>query len=127
MFGARASLSLWRYLAVETELTLTPTRIIASSEGALVIGARLHALVPLSPEAALSPFALAGGGIDAVALDSVLAQDDVDGSVHWGLGGRWRVDGRKELRVDARQLMGPARDGETAVLYQLSVGVALRW
>lgn len=126
MVGVRAAYAVVPRIAIEGELNLIPTKDDVLGDRVMVYGLGVHARVDLLT-GKIRPFAVAGVGMNVLRSSSPQMQNDVDQAYHWGLGVRWAMSERVDLRVDARQVIVPDRthDGATSD-YELMLGATYR-
>lgn len=126
LVGVRAAYVVLPRVAVEGELNLIPTKDDVLGDRVMVYGLGVHARVDLLT-GKIRPFVVAGVGMNVLRSSSPQMQNDVDQAYHWGLGVRWAMSERVDLRVDARQVIVPDRthDGATSD-YELMLGATYR-
>jgi OOP family OmpA-OmpF porin len=106
VFGLRLAFNVNRWLALEAEGQITPTRTRDDSGRLLVFGYRGHLLVHLMPPGVFRPFVLAGyGALSSLSDDEGNVPSDVDGLFHAGLGFKVAFTPILGLRVDGRVLV----------------------
>ncbi len=111
--GLRVSYLPLRYLAIEGEASIMPTATI-DGEGAVIGALRAHALLQY-PTTHLTPFLLIGGG--QLRSDSDTNGGDVDAALHYGVGVKLALTTCNEARIDLRNTVSDARDGEDTPNY----------
>jgi outer membrane protein OmpA-like peptidoglycan-associated protein len=127
MIGVRAALPLLDRLAIEAEAMVIPTHDDVLGEPATVYGLRAHVRFDVLT-GRLRPFVVAGGGVHVLRSSSPQMDNDVDRSLHWGLGVRYAITDRFDVRVDGRQLIVPDRTPNGATSdYELTAGITYRF
>ena len=123
--GARAALWPTDGVGFEVELDL-----IAAGSGAggrsPVLGYRGHLAFRVLRDGRFGVGAVVGGGAMTLLRGRGDAEPDTDSAAHWGLGFSVALPRGLELRLDARHLLGPARDAGYAHMFQLDLGFARR-
>jgi len=116
-------------IEAETRLTLSSTggSQARPSEFAPVLGWRVHALLDLSPQSRFTPFVLLGGGGETVITNSPFLETDTDAELHVGLGGRFELSQRVEVRLDARVGFFAGRTDSAAPSFETLLGIAYRF
>jgi OmpA-OmpF porin, OOP family len=120
-------------LGVEAELSFTPAWTGYGFDSqrpsyfAPVFGYRGNLMLRLGGTW-LEPHVLVGGGAVSVASSSPHMAKETDGLFAWGVGSTFSfgLDGW-QLRVDGRQTLSEALDGELTAGYELLVGVGMRF
>jgi outer membrane protein OmpA-like peptidoglycan-associated protein len=127
MFGGRVGIGFARRFAGEAEVMIIPTDDDVLHKTATVYDLRAQLRFDLLT-GSIRPFLLAGAGIQVLRSSSMQLFDDTDPELHWGIGVRYAVGERLELRIDGRQLVVPDRsyNGATAD-YEATFGVSYRF
>ena len=126
LFGARAAYVITPRLAVEGELAVIPTKERAVGDAAMVYGLGAHVRFDLLT-GKLRPFVVAGVGANILRSSSPLMGNDVDQAYHWGLGARWALSERVDVRVDGRQELVPDRKHNGATSdFEVTLGASYR-
>jgi hypothetical protein len=123
--GARAALWPTDRVGIEVELDM----IAAASGGggrSPVLGCRGHLAFRMLRDGRFGLGAVVGGGAMTLLRGRGDAEPDTDSAAHWGLGFSVALARGLELRLDARHLLGPARDAGFAHMFQLDLGFARR-
>ncbi|MFT3695574.1 MAG: OmpA family protein [Kofleriaceae bacterium] len=126
LIGVRAAYAFLPRLAIEGEANIIPTKDDVLGDSVMVYGFGIHARVDLLT-GKIRPFVVAGVGMNVLRSSSPQMSNDVDQAYQWGLGVRWAMSERVDLRVDARQVIVPDRthNGATAD-YEMLVGATYR-
>ncbi|MDQ3368307.1 MAG: OmpA family protein [Myxococcota bacterium] len=126
VFGVRIGRRLHAMLSAEGELAIIPTKAELSRTDVVALGYRLSALLhPVRfAGAKLEPFALLGlGGMTAASSDVNYVKSETDFVWHAGLGARYRIGAYWGVRIDARLLLPPARDGLVTMDGELMIAI----
>jgi OOP family OmpA-OmpF porin len=127
MVGVRAALPLAVRFAIEGEANIIPTHDDMDNDRITVLGLGVHGRFDLL-SGRIRPFLVAGIGTHVLISDSPHMQNDADRALHWGLGARYAVGDRIDLRVDGRQLIVPDRTKNGATTdYEVSFGATYRF
>jgi len=125
--GARGAYMFTTRLAVEGEFVVIPTKDDVLQDHATVFGIRAHARFDLLT-GRLRPFVVAGVGVHAIRSTSPQMTNDIDKSVHWGVGVRYAVTDEIDLRLDGRDLIVPDRTTNGATNdVEITAGVTWRF
>ncbi len=108
LFGARAAYVVRPRIAIEGELAIIPTKDDVLGKAAMVYGLGAHVRFDLLT-GKLRPFVVVGIGANILRSSSPQMTNDVDQAYHWGLGVRWALSDRVDLRIDGRQEIVPDR------------------
>ena len=126
LVGARLAYVVLPRLAVEGELAIIPTKDDLLGERAMVYGLGAHLRFDLL-QGRVRPFVVAGFGANVLRSASPQMRNDVDQAYHWGLGVRWAVSERVDLRVDGRHEIVPDRTHNGATSdFELMAGATYR-
>jgi OOP family OmpA-OmpF porin len=111
-FGLRLSYNIIKWVGVEGEFMVSPTRTRNDSTRDTILGYRLHVIgmLPISPY--VQPFALFGFGALSAFPGTFNADDgftyprgrDTDGMFHVGVGAKFPINDNFGLRLDGRAL-----------------------
>jgi OmpA-OmpF porin, OOP family len=105
MFGGRLGFHFNRWVSLEAEGVMSPTRTRNEATDLYVFGYRANLLVHLASNPAFRPFVLAGyGGMTSVSNDESVVPNDTDGMFHAGLGFKVGLGERVGLRLEGRIL-----------------------
>jgi OOP family OmpA-OmpF porin len=116
-FGLRLAFNLNKWIALEGEGQLTPTRTNDDFTSLLVFGYRAHVLVHLLPPGVFRPFVLAGyGALSSLSNDEEDVPSDVDGLFHAGVGFKIAFTPMIGLRIDGRILVPPSALNDVATV-----------
>jgi outer membrane protein OmpA-like peptidoglycan-associated protein len=91
-----------------------------------VLGYRGSVVLRLD-EGWLQPHVLAGGGGESVFSSSPFIRNETDPVIYYGIGTTFDVMPGWQLRIDGRQGFMPAKDGTTAITYELLLGIGTRF
>ncbi|CAN5668845.1 N/A [soil metagenome] len=126
LFGARAAYVITPRVAIEGELAVIPTKDDVLDKPAMVYGLGAHVRFDLLT-GKLRPFVVAGIGANILRSSSPQMTNDVDQAYHWGLGARWALSERVDLRVDGRQEIVPDRHHNGATSdFEVTLGATYR-
>ncbi len=126
LFGARAAYVVIPRIAIEGELAIIPTKDDVLGHAAMVYGLGAHVRFDLLT-GKLRPFVVAGFGANVLRSSSVQMTNDVDQAYHWGLGARWALSERVDLRIDGRQELVPDRHHNGATSdFEVTLGATYR-
>jgi OOP family OmpA-OmpF porin len=127
LLGARVAYAIVPRLAIEGELTLIPSKDDVLGDRVMVYGLGAHLRFDLLT-GKLRPFVLAGVGANILRSSSPQVTNDVDQAYHWGLGVRFAVNERVDVRIDGRQELVPDRthDGATSD-FEVLLGATYRF
>jgi outer membrane protein OmpA-like peptidoglycan-associated protein len=126
LIGARFAYVFLPRLAAEGELTIIPTKDDVIGDRAMVYGLGTHVRFDLLT-GKVKPFVVAGFGANILRSASPQMRNDVDQAYHWGLGVRWAVSERIDLRLDGRQEIVPSRTHNGATSdFEFMLGVTYR-
>jgi OmpA-OmpF porin, OOP family len=141
MFGIRAGLAVLElapgtpvaprlWLELEGKFTASRTGDNAAagrdSHFAPILGWRAHARLDLWSERPAYPFVVFGGGGETVVSDSPFIDLDTDASLHYGIGGIYRLTPALGLRADLRHLLTAGRENLVAQEVELHFGIEYR-
>ena len=121
-FGARVGYYPLRFVGLEVEGALLPTRTRDAGGDALIYAFRGHVVAQLG-QWALTPFVLVGGGLIGVRSASSVVGRDVDPALDFGAGLKLHLD-RWVLRLDVRDLVSN-RQGVDATFQSHNLEVLL--
>jgi OmpA-OmpF porin, OOP family len=108
-FGLRLAFNFNRWLALEGEGQITPTRTNDDEQSLLVFGYRGHLLVHLLPPGIFRPFVLVGyGALSSLSSDEDAVPSDVDGMFYGGVGFKIAFTPTIGLRLDGRVMVPPS-------------------
>ena len=125
-FGVRAAYELSDRWSAEGELMISPTRARNANADVVVFGWRAHAIYHfLSSDSALRPIATAGvGALTVSSTHPQILAEDTDALFHGGLGLRYALSDRWDVRADARALFPPSSAGRFVTTdYEFFVGL----
>jgi outer membrane protein OmpA-like peptidoglycan-associated protein len=127
LLGARIGYALLPRLAIEGELTLIPSKDDVLGDRVMVYGLAAHVRFDLLT-GKLRPFVVAGLGANILRSSSRQVANDVDQAYHWGLGVRFAVNERVDVRLDGRHELVPDRthDGATSD-FEILLGATYRF
>jgi OOP family OmpA-OmpF porin len=125
--GLRVGYQLAQRLAAEGEAIVIETEDDVLGDRATVVGLRAHARFDLLT-GKLRPFVVAGLGMHVLRSSSPQMDDDTDQAYHWGLGARYALSPKLDVRFDVRHLIVPDRtlDGATSDV-EVTAGVTYRF
>jgi hypothetical protein len=124
--GARVALWPIARIGLEAELGVTPTGYAGAPGRATVLGYRGQLAINIVRDGRFGLRAAVGAGAQTL-VGSGEASTDTDSELHWGLGFSVGVTRRLHIRLDARHLVGPARDAGFASMFELDLGVGARF
>jgi len=108
-FGFRLSFNLNRWLALEGETLMTPTRSRDDTTNILVLANRAQFLVNFVETGRFRPFLVAGfGAMSSLVNAKAEIPGDSDGMFHAGVGAKLLLSDRVGLRIDGRVMAPPA-------------------
>ena len=111
------------YFGLEVEAALLPTK--AGDETALIYGVRGHLLGQYPVWRGLTPFVLAGGGFLGVSSSEDGVGNDIDWSVHWGVGMKYYFSRWVAARLDFRHTISDGLENKPAHHFSLLAGLSL--
>jgi hypothetical protein len=126
-FGARLAIWPTERVGLEAELGVIRTGFAAVPGHATVLATRAHLAVRIVRDGRFGMRAALGAGAMSLTSRTGDARRDTDSELHWGLGFTIGLPYRLEARVDARHLIGPARDAGYASMFELALGFGTRW
>jgi OOP family OmpA-OmpF porin len=110
--GLRIAYMPLRFVGIEAEGGISPSKVVYDLDGeeakrkVLLYALRAHVILQLPTQ--LSLFVLAGGGVlGASSKDDALGKS-ADGTLHFGGGLKYYVHKKVVLRIDGRDIVGPA-------------------
>ncbi len=132
--GARAAYYPLAFLGIEAEFAGMWTVAQYGGEPAFLYGVRLHAVAQL-PWFRITPFVLGGYGLGGIRSARDALGNDIDPIGHFGGGVKFFATPRLALRVEGRNLIGPAAQqrrkianhGEVLFGVSLTFGRGSRW
>jgi len=113
-------------VGVEAEVGVIPTHFAIATDRATVVSLRGQLAVRLVQVGRVGLRGAVGAGALMLVSGAGDAHADTDSELHWGLGITVAVS-RWQLRLDARHLIGPARDAGYANLFELDLGVGVHF
>jgi hypothetical protein len=125
-FGARLAIWPTHRVGIEAEVGVTPTDYAAADDRATVVAARGQLALRIVQDGRFGLRAAAGAGVLTLVSGAGAAHADTDGEVHWGLGFTIDLPRRLQVRLDARHLLAPARDGGFANAIEATTGLGVR-
>ena len=126
LIGARFGYVFLPRLAAEAEVTIIPTKDDVIGDRAMVYGLGTHVRFDIL-KGKVVPFVVAGFGANILRSNSPQMRNDIDQAYHWGLGVRWAVGERLDLRIDGRQEIVPSRTHNGATSdFEMMVGATYR-
>jgi hypothetical protein len=123
--GARGALWPTTRVGFEVELAMIAAGHAGGGRGP-VLGYRGHLAFRILRDGRFGLGAVVGGGAMTLLRGRGDAEPDTDSAAHWGLGFSVALPRGLELRLDARHLLGPARDAGFAHMFELDLGFARR-
>lgn len=125
-FGARLAVWPTTRVGLEAEVGLIPTHFAIATERATVVSLRGQLAIRFVQDGRFGLRGAVGAGALMLVSGAGDAHADTDSEVHWGLGFTVGVS-RWQLRLDARHLIGPARDAGYASMFELDLGAGVRF
>lgn len=115
VFGGRLGLSFTRWLTLEAEVSVSPTKTrgenptLGRGTNMWVVGYRGSFLLHLSNSYGFRPFVTVGyGALTSVPMDEDVVPTDDDGVIHGGLGFKIDFSDRAGLRIEGRIMAPPS-------------------
>lgn len=125
--GARFALWPVSRVGVEAEAAITPTGYAAAAGRATIASYRAHLAISFVRDGRFGLRGAIGAGAQTLITGSGDAHGDTDSELHWGLGFTVGLSRGLQLRLDARHLIGPARDAGYASMFEIDLGVGARF
>ena len=125
--GARVAMWPVSRIGLEAELGVTPTGYAGAPGRATILGYRGPLAINIVRDGRFGLRAALGAGAQTLLSGTGDAHADTDSELHWGLGFSVGLTRRLHVRLDARHLVGPARDAGYTHMFELDLGVGARF
>jgi len=123
--GLRAGFFPWRVLGLELEAALLPSQTKDTGDGVNLFALRGQ-IALLAPTETLVPFIAGGGGLLGISSEDDVLGNDLDPTLHAGVGLKAFISKDVALRLDVRDNFAPgAGKGETAQHWEALVGLSI--